>query len=141
MCISKKECIVCGKQYRPYRPIQKYCSESCKRKSERDRVQEKYGKSTLNHLSQGKIGSVSELEMCAHYLREGYEVFRNISPDGPIDIVIFKKETGELYLLDIKSFVRTTSPDSYILAEENKTNLDVKIVPYDYNIKQPLRTL
>jgi hypothetical protein len=137
---AKKQCECCGKLYKPKTIEHKYCSESCRRKTERERNQN-YHKTTLNHLSQGKIGSVSELEMSAHYLREGYEVFRNVSPDGPIDIIIFKKETGELHLIDIKSFVRTSSPNSYILKEENKKNFDVKVVPYDYNIKQPLRSL
>jgi hypothetical protein len=86
MCIPKRACIVCGKQYRPKQDHQKYCSRICRKSQEKNN-----SKSSLNHISQSKIGSVSELEMCAHYLREGYEVFRNVSPDGPIDIIILLK--------------------------------------------------
>lgn len=140
MCI-KKECVACGKIYKPHRESQKFCSESCKRKNNKENYIEKYSKSTLNHLNVGKIGAVSELEMCAYYVREGYEVFRNVTPNGPADIILWKPETGELHILDIKSYVSTCAPDNYIVQEERKRDFKVKIVPYDYNCRMPLRAL
>ena len=45
-------------------------------------------------------GSRTELLACAWLLHNGYEVFRNVSTYGPIDIVAFKK--GKILLLDVK---------------------------------------
>ena len=129
-------CVVCDREYLKYRNNQKYCSNECKRKTEK-----KYSNSTLNHLTSSKIGAISEIEMCAYYIRQGYEVFRNMSPDGAADIIIWNPKNGELHILDIKSYIGTTNPDNYILREEEKRNFIVKVVPYDYNSKMPLRPL
>jgi predicted RecB family endonuclease len=45
------------------------------------------------------IGACSELIACAHFLKEGYEVFRNVSPVGKRDIVIYKD--GEYTSIDV----------------------------------------
>lgn len=130
-------CVVCGKKFIKRTCQHKYCSPSCVRESSKNQ----YYNSTLNHLSTTKIGCISELEVCAHYIREGYEVFRNVSLNGPADLIIWKPETGELHLIDVKSHVKTTSPESYIKTLEKRSNFDIKIVPYDYNTKQILRDL
>jgi hypothetical protein len=53
------------------------------------------------------LGAHSELVACAFLLREGYEVFRNISSCGLADLVAWKaatsSERGELWLIDVKS--------------------------------------
>jgi hypothetical protein len=46
-------------------------------------------------------GVRSELLACAWLLGEGYEVFRNISPHGTVDLVATKG--GRTVLLDVKS--------------------------------------
>ena len=50
-----------------------------------------------------RIGDVTELELCHHFLNEGYEVFRNLSSTGPVDIVTLDTETGEVVLYDSKT--------------------------------------
>ena len=115
----------------------KFCSQKCSRENGRS----KYNGSTLGHISKGKIGSISELEICAHYLREGYEVFRNVAPDGPADVILWKPETGELHIIDVKSYVKTTPAEKYIEIRESENDYNIKIVPYDYNKKEPLREI
>jgi hypothetical protein len=46
-------------------------------------------------------GAHAELIACAHLLREGYEVFRNISACGIADLVAWKD--GKLWPVDVKS--------------------------------------
>lgn len=46
-------------------------------------------------------GAKSELMACSWLLEEGYEVFRNVSPVGIIDIVAYKN--GTTYLFDVKT--------------------------------------
>jgi hypothetical protein len=36
-------------------------------------------------------GAINELKVCAWFLEKGYEVFRNVSPIGKGDIIIWKK--------------------------------------------------
>lgn len=48
-------------------------------------------------------GALSELRASAWLLEQGYEVFRNVSAHGPIDIIARHPETGELLLLDVKT--------------------------------------
>lgn len=46
-------------------------------------------------------GAVNELIACAWLLKEGYEVFRNVSPYGFADLIVFKD--GKMLRLDVKS--------------------------------------
>ena len=46
-------------------------------------------------------GAQTELIACAWLLGEGYEVFRNISPAGPVDIIACKG--SQLLRIDVKS--------------------------------------
>ncbi len=50
-----------------------------------------------------KVGDVNELKATIKFLKEGYWVFRNVSPKGPIDMVIVNEETGEVRLIDVKT--------------------------------------
>src|SRR5262245_4735089 len=47
------------------------------------------------------LGARSELIACEWLLSQGYEVFRNVSATGPIDVVAIKG--SEVLLLDVKS--------------------------------------
>jgi hypothetical protein len=50
---------------------------------------------------QKHLGAHSELVACAFLLREGFEVFRNISDRGQADLVAWKD--GKLWPVDVKS--------------------------------------
>lgn len=52
-------------------------------------------------MNKKHIGAHSELSACAWLLREGYEVFRNISQFGIVDVVAIKG--GEVLKLDVKT--------------------------------------
>jgi Holliday junction resolvase-like predicted endonuclease len=47
------------------------------------------------------VGARSELIACAWLLAEGYEVFRNISPCGLVDIIALKD--GKTFFFDVKT--------------------------------------
>ena len=42
------------------------------------------------------IGDVSEYRAIIKFLEEGYEVFKNVSSSGPIDMVLVHHETERL---------------------------------------------
>jgi hypothetical protein len=52
-----------------------------------------------------KVGDVNELKATIKFLKEGYWVFRNVSPKGPIDMVIVNEKTGEVRLIDVKRLI------------------------------------
>ena len=47
-------------------------------------------------------GSIVELKACAYFLELGYEVYRNISPTGKGDIIIWKKGEDPI-VINVKS--------------------------------------
>jgi predicted nucleic acid-binding Zn ribbon protein len=141
MCISKKECIVCGKQYTPYRPAQKFCSGSCKRKMDQQKYKNSIKhKKGLENISASRIGDISELEVTAYYLKEGYEVFRNVSSIGPADIVVWNPEDNTMHLIDIKTYSSNPGNVENFIKKTEKDN-GVKVVPYDIMEKQVYREI
>lgn len=57
----------------------------------------------MTDKSTKRVGDVTELELCHHFLNEGYEVFRNLSSTGPVDFVTLDVETGDVVLYDSKT--------------------------------------
>jgi hypothetical protein len=49
------------------------------------------------------LGTRSELIAAVWLLERGYEVFRNVSSAGPIDLVAVDPADGAVYLFDVKS--------------------------------------
>ena len=133
-------CLKCGESYKPKQKTQKYCSYECRKMKAREESK-KYSNCSLNHLSTSKIGGISEIEVCAYYLREGYEVFRNITASGPADIIVWNPNTQDIHIIDVKTYVYNGGPENFIESLERKCNNNVKIVPYNYNTRQTLRML
>ena len=50
-----------------------------------------------------RIGDISEHMAVVKFLKEGYHVFKNVSPKGPIDMVLVHRETGEVRKIDVKT--------------------------------------
>jgi|TARA_S200002703_G_scaffold28800_1_gene24593 hypothetical protein len=50
-----------------------------------------------------RIGDITELDICHHFLEQGFEVFRNVSSSGPVDFVTLDINTGEITLYDSKT--------------------------------------
>lgn len=48
-------------------------------------------------------GAMNESLACAHLLSLGYDVFRNVSADGPADIIAVNWNNGERTAIDVKS--------------------------------------
>ncbi len=72
-------------------------------------------------------GAKSELIASAWLISQGYEVFRNVSPFGPIDIIGIKNEVISFF--DIKTYNPALRARHTITAEQQKHN--VKIITVD----------
>lgn len=83
--------------------------------------------------STSHIGAAGELFACQYFLAQGLEVFRNVAPSGPVDLIVYNKETGQSIAIDVKSlrspYVR--SDGSYCLkVNPNFQENNIAIVVY-----------
>ena len=72
------------------------------------------------------------------FLEQGYEVFKNVSSSGPIDMVLVHHETGEVRLIDVKTTSRRTKswrPGSKIVRQRTKEQIRLK-VEFEYIEKE-----
>ena len=84
------------------------------------------------------IGDVSEHRAIIKFLEQGYEVFKNVSSSGPIDMVLVHHETGEVRLIDVKTTSRRTKswrPGSKIIRQRTKEQIRLK-VEFEYVEKE-----
>ena len=54
-------------------------------------------------ISTAHTGAAGELFACQYFLSHGVEVFRNVAPAGPVDLVVYNKTNGKSAPVDIKS--------------------------------------
>lgn len=55
------------------------------------------------HVSKKHRGAHSELVAVAWLIEQGYEVFRNVSQHGKVDIVVLNEATKEFIPIDVKT--------------------------------------
>lgn len=53
--------------------------------------------------SKNHIGAAGELLVCAFFLEQGLEVFRNVASSGPVDLVVWNPENNKSVCVDVKS--------------------------------------
>ena len=54
-------------------------------------------------ISTAHTGAAGELFACQYFLSHGVEVFRNVAPAGPVDLMVYNKTNCESAPVDIKS--------------------------------------
>ena len=96
-------CAECKKEINCSQPNQKLCSEKC-----RDKY---YCRGYLNYsddeqLSSGTAGAISELKVATKFLKDGYAIFRSLSPSCFCDLVAIKKE--EIMYIEVRTGYLTT---------------------------------
>lgn len=80
------DCIQCGIKIINKISTAKYCSNNCRKMF----LQEQFKQQNPDHgLNTGKMGAVSELIACADLLKNGFDVFRAVSPSCSCDLIIF----------------------------------------------------
>ncbi|MCI0389001.1 MAG: hypothetical protein MOB07_09600 [Acidobacteria bacterium] len=74
-----KNCLSCGKEFRPKNKRRNYCSTDCRPSSQ-------FKRPTLG-MTTVKCGAHSELIACAYLLRKGYDVYRAVNWMSKADLV------------------------------------------------------
>jgi len=75
-------------------------------------------------LSTSRKGIIAELRAAGWLMEQGFEVFLNIAPDGPADLACLHRETGDMFVVDVKS---RNGPQGKGRTEEQK-DLRVRIL-------------
>lgn len=98
-------CATCGNrvEYRARgRMARRYCSVDCRRMAQKATNQATYPDATL---SSATVGAISELIIAADLLRQGFEVFRALSPSCSCDLAILYK--SKLIRVEVRTARRT----------------------------------
>jgi len=130
----QKICKHCEKVFSTRLSAKIYCSEFCKSRNSLSRTSIREKSIASGGLKLGKVGDISELEVSTYYMREGWEVFRNVSSNGPADIVIWKPNTGEVKFIDVKSCGEEIN-ESRFKTYISKSHEKVNVVMYQYTNK------
>lgn len=88
-----KQCVVCKKNIGGARG-QKFCGEKCR---------DEWGgrKSALRGLSTGTVGAIQELRVAIHFMKQGFETFRPLSPSCSCDLLLHKK--GKIFKIEVRT--------------------------------------
>ena len=131
-------CQTCDKKFESRNSDTTWCSKDCRR--EQLNLNGTIIPPSSSKSTKGKRGDISELEVSAYYLREGWEVFRNVSANGPADIVIWNPDTNEVKFIDVKTCREVAFNEQYRANIERKnSDTGVKVVSYNLDTKQQLR--
>jgi len=77
--------------------------------------------------SSRRNGDICEQELQLYFLKEGWEVFTNIGGDGPIDMVIVNKHTGETRLIDCKKITKQSKSTDVLSMTSTKTPIQEEL--------------
>jgi len=73
-----------------------------------------------------RIGEVVEFKATAWLLLQGYEVFRNVSSKGPVDL-LFLNEEGKAILVDVKKVADSSRDDKKINLPRQQSDFQAKL--------------
>ncbi len=74
-------------------------------------------------MKNSSIGIVSEIKAIAWLLEQDWEVFYNIKPHGPADIMVWNPETDEIKKIDVKTIRH------YLKTDGQKTSMLSGLTP------------
>lgn len=75
------------------------------------------------HCTMGSIGACAEMVVCVDLLRQGYDVFRSVSPNSECDLIISRR--GKLCRIEVKSARRIRHRVDYSRKRLSKNKFDV----------------
>ena len=76
-----------------------------------------------------KVGDISAHRAVIKFLKEGYWVFRNVSPRGPIDMILVHEKTGNVRKIDVKtnSYRQSWKPGPRICRQRTKEQIKLGV--------------
>lgn len=74
-------------------------------------------------MQTSQLGAYHELIACSYFIQQGYEVFRNVAPSGPADLVAWLPSTGETIFVDVKTATKYVKADGSISYNWHKSSM------------------
>lgn len=62
-------------------------------------------------MRKSNVGVYNELKAILWFIEQGWEVFNNMKPSGPADLVVWNPETDETIKVDVKTITTRTRTD------------------------------
>lgn len=94
-------CVYCKETAETEYKRTKFCSNDCASAYAR----EKHGRERTFPVATATVGAISELEVAAYLMKQGYSVFRALSPACFCDLIAIKD--GEIISLEVRTGYRS----------------------------------
>lgn len=116
-------CLYCSKEENTYVANKKFCSVKCRTIF--------YGtRNKFPELSTGGMGAISELIVCADLLKNGYAVFRSVSPSAFADVIAVKNGVTRYLEIRTGATYGTTGKLSYSMKISHKEGEPTEFAVY-----------
>ena len=122
-----RNCILCGTPYYHNQAKVKYCSKKCKMNSER----RPYSRFCLTDLAPATVGAIAELMACVDLMKNGYEVFRAMSPASNCDILGIKDGVVHLYEVRTGSYIKTEKGKKLVWQNRKSEGKEMIVITYE----------
>lgn len=99
-------CHRCKVNFKANTSARKYCSAQCRLDKKRELTAKFNGR--VGGITTGTIGAISELMACADLMKNGYEVFRAMSPSSNSDVIGIKDGIVHLYEVRTGNYSETS---------------------------------
>ena len=100
-------------------PQTKTCSDECHRK----RISRRYGRYSDKSVSSGTAGAISEIVVSASLLKDGWDVYRAVSPSSKCDLVAIKD--GIIRRVEVKTGYRYVEMGRILTPSSDHNEYDV----------------
>lgn len=84
----------------------------------------------------GRVGRETELKAWLWLVRQGFDVFDNIFPNGPVDTVAVNRETGETILFEIRTGSPVKGGYGYARLSEKQIRMGVQLLLYKRDVDE-----
>lgn len=96
-----RKCKQCSKDFKTRIAKQVFCSRKCSAKYNAIHCYSDASMLRTNNLSTGTVGAIAELVVCSELMRNGFEVFRAVSPSSNSDLLAVKGDN--IYKIEVRT--------------------------------------
>ncbi len=105
----------------------------------KDVIEDPVFTSNLQKISPGRTGDIIEYEFMNIALKCGWEAFKNISQNGPIDCILINPISAKAYYVDCKSVKTHNEAISQLIALRQKRGMYNIYIGYIFNGKAAIQ--
>lgn len=129
-----RACEGCGDDFSARHGGTKFCSPRCSKAHYYHKQKDRYTQRIGNNLSTGTVGAIGELFISNYFLRQGWSVFRSVSPSCFCDIIVAKG--NRLYKVECRVGVRHNENNKIMFATKisNEADIFAVYIPFEESV-------